>query len=304
MTDAAALPPLPLPVPGTLHHCDGPAGRVAWYDAGPPAGTPPAPPLLLVHSVNAAASAAEVRPVFETWAARRRVIAFDLPGYGHSERAARRHSPRGMTDAVHQVLAAAGGGPVDALALSLGCEFLARAAAERPAGFLRLALVSPTGLQGRQRPAGAPGSTREVPGLYRVLAAPWWRQGLFNRLTRPGVVRYFLKRTWGSPDIDEAMWAYAVRTAREPDALWAPLDFLSGALFSADVRALYDALTMPVWMAHGVRGDFTDYRGAQPLLEGGRWQRTVLPTGAIPWFEVPQQFDAGLSAFLADSPAG
>ena len=30
-------------------------------------------------------------------------------------------------------------------------------------------------------------------------------RGLFRLLTRPRVVRYFLERTWGSKDIDEAL---------------------------------------------------------------------------------------------------
>ena len=59
------------------------------------------PPLVLVHSVNAAASAAEVRPVFEHCRATHTVFAIDLPGFGFSERADRRDDPRRMTDALH-----------------------------------------------------------------------------------------------------------------------------------------------------------------------------------------------------------
>ena len=61
-----------------------------------------------------------------------------------------------------RVLASAGE-PVDALAASLGCELLARAAAETPASFRSLALVSPTGLSGRTPRRGAPGSPRFLP---------------------------------------------------------------------------------------------------------------------------------------------
>ena len=46
-------------------------------------------PLLLVHSINAAGSAAEVRPLYERYRARRTVFAIDLPGYGHSLRSDR-----------------------------------------------------------------------------------------------------------------------------------------------------------------------------------------------------------------------
>jgi pimeloyl-ACP methyl ester carboxylesterase len=272
-------------------------GGISAYVAGRGA------PLVLVHSVNAAASVAEVRPLFEHFAKTRQVFALDLPGFGHSERGARDYTPRLMTDALHalvaQMRARGVQGPVDALAVSLGCEFLARAAGERPADWGRIALVSPTGMNGLAPRRGAAGSTRQVPAMLGILSVPLWSGGLFNTLTRPGVVRFFLEKTWGSKSIDEAAWDYAVRTAREPGARFAPLAFLSGKLFSADVTSVYEALAQPVWMSHGVRGDFTDYRG-KALFEGRpNWRVTVYPTGALPYFERPGEFIADFEAFLA-----
>ena len=40
-------------------------------------------------------------------------------------------------------------------------------------------------------------------------------------------------------------------------------------LFSEDVMRLYHSLTLPVWMAHGVRGDFVDYSN-KTLVRGPR----------------------------------
>ena len=272
-------------------------GGISAYVAGRGA------PLVLVHSVNAAASVAEVRPLFEHFAKTRQVFALDLPGFGHSERGARDYTPRLMTDALHalvaQMRARGVQGPVDALAVSLGCEFLARAAGERPADWGRIALVSPTGMNGLAPRRGAAGSTRQVPAMLGILSVPLWSGGLFNTLTRPGVVRFFLEKTWGSKSIDEDAWDYAVRIPREPGARFAPLAFLSGKLFSADVTSVYEALAQPVWMSHGVRGDFTDYRG-KALFEGRpNWRVTVYPTGALPYFERPGEFIADFEAFLA-----
>jgi pimeloyl-ACP methyl ester carboxylesterase len=285
--------PLPPALPGERFEFDG----LSCYVAGQ------GPPLLLVHSVNAAASAAEVRPLYEAYAATRTVFAPDLPGYGGSRRADILYTPRLMTDALHavaaQVRARCGAAPLDALAVSLGCEFLARAAAERPAHWGRLALVSPTGLMGTKPRRGPPGSTRAVPWLYRTLSNPRWSQALFNGLTKPAVVRYFLRRTWGGPNIDPAMTDYAIRTAREPGARFAPLCFLGGHLFSADIHDVYEALTQPVWASHGVRGDFTDYRGLAPLLARPNWRGTVFQTGALPYFERPAEFEAAFDDFLA-----
>lgn len=181
------------PLPPALHAESIRFGGIHCYVAGD------GPPLLLVHSVNAAASAADVRPLFERYRNSRRVFALDLPGFGLSDRHAPTstadYTPRQMTDALHATLAQieqqCGDVPVDALAASLGCEFLARAAAEAPARFNRLAFVSPTGLQGNTDLRQADGSTREVGWLYGLLRQPLWAEWLFRQLTRPGVVPTF-----------------------------------------------------------------------------------------------------------------
>ena len=293
MTSVCALPPA---LPGERFDVDG----LCWYTAGQ------GPPLLLVHSVNAAASAAEVRPLYDAFSATRTVFAIDLPGYGFSDRSERAYTPRLMTDALHAVAAQirkrcglGAGAAIDALAVSLGCEFMARAAAEQPALWGRLALVSPTGLMGGKVWRGPPGSTRALPRFHRLLSNPRWAQALFNGLTKPAVVRYFLRRTWGGPNIDTQMADYAVRTAREPGARHAPLHFLSGGLFSADIHNVYEALTQPVWVSHGVRGDFTDYRGLKLVQGRAHWRVSVFNTGALPYFEEPAAFNAGLSDLLA-----
>lgn len=243
------------------------------------------------------------RPLFEHYRARRTVFAIDLPGYGRSDRSERAYTPRLMTDALQAVAAQVrqrcGAAPLDALAVSLGCEFLARAASEAPAHWGRLALVSPTGFNGTRDWRGAPGSTRAVPGLHRVLSQKLWAQALFRGLTRPGVVRYFLQRTWGSKAIDETMYRDALVAAQGPGARFAPLHFLSGGLFSADIHTVYDAVRSPVWVCHGDRGDFTDYRGMALVPACAGWQRTVYAAGALPYFEVPEAFNADFDSFLA-----
>ena len=166
-----------------------------------------------------------------------------------------------------------------------GCVLSIATAAGRPisaAAFRRLALVSPTGFSGRKRRRGPPGSTLAMPWLHAALRGPGWGGFLFRQLTRPGVVRYFLRRTWGSPNIDEALWSYDVVTTRQPGAEHAPLHFLSGGLFSADISNIYDALTLPVWVSHGVRGDFTDYRGLAMVSGRPNWRVSVSQTSGAP----------------------
>ena len=262
-------------------------------------------PLLLVHTVNAAASAAEVRPLFDWMSQHRTVYAIDLPGYGASERADRLYTPRLMTDAIldlaRYIRTQHGDQPIDAMAASLSCEFLARAAAEQPTTFRTLSLVSPSGMTGFKLRQAAEGSTYGQDWLLSTLKGPGWGRFLFKGLTRPGVIRYFLNKTWGSRAIDETMYEYAVWTTRQPGAEHAPLSFLSAQMFSADITTVYDRLHLPVWMSHGVRGDFVDYRGKQRFTSRGNWRFTVFDSGALPYFEHPQAFGETMLEFMNQS---
>lgn len=285
-------------LPGSRREIAARAGRVSFYVAGE------GPPLLLVHSINAAASAYEVRPVYERAATARRVYAPDLPGFGFSDRSPRAYTIRLYTDAVHDLLDAieseCGPQPVDALAVSLGAEFLARAAVERPQRIRTLALVTPTGFsRGADRLRGPPGASREIPGLHRFFTFPLWSQGLFDLLVSRRSIRFFLEKTFGSKRIDEGMLEYAYATSHQPGARHAPYAFVSGRLFSRDIRAVYERLSQPVWMPHATRGDFRDFSGAGWLAARANWTVEPLDAGALPYFERPDDFMARYENFLA-----
>ena len=121
-------------------------------------------PLLRVHSINAWASAAEMLPLQLHFSHSRPMLTPDLPGCGLSNRPDTGYSPRLMTHAGHACAA-----PVDTVALSLRCARLVRAAAARTADHHSLSRISPTGFSGRRSWRGAPGRTRQVPAVLRLL---------------------------------------------------------------------------------------------------------------------------------------
>jgi pimeloyl-ACP methyl ester carboxylesterase len=298
-------------LPAHCEHWNSPTGMLAMYEAHPyeaPTKRPSAAeritvsqvPLLLVHSVNAAGSAAEMAPLFAHYRSHRSVYALDLPGFGSSERSNRVYTPRLMTDAVLAALEriqVAHGTAVDVAAISLATEFAARAQTERPELVRRMALISPTGFSGKRRRQGPHLSNRGMPWLHSLLSNPIWSEALYRGLTRPGVVRYFLERTWGSKDIDEALWAFDMQITRQQGAHYAPLYFLAACLFSADIHTVYEAVTCPVWVSMATRGDFTDYRGAQWFIDRKNWVFHTVAGGALPYFEDTVSFTAKLDAF-------
>lgn len=296
-TTTITLPPAQ---PGERRETERRAGRLSYYVAGS------GRPLLLIHSINAAASAYEMRPLFERLARHRRVYAPDLPGYGFSDRSPRDYSIRLFTDAIHDMTDAivedVGEGPVDALALSLSAEFLARAARENPARFATLAMVTPTGfMKGSHKKRGPAGSSREVPGVHRVLSAGFVGRKLFDALTSKISIRYFLQRTFGRKDVPEEMVAYDWASARQPGARYAPFAFLSGKLFAADVRDLYEGLTLPTYVLHGTKGDFRDFSEADWAIARDNWLFSAFDTGALVHMEKPDEFLGAYERFLTDN---
>ncbi len=278
------------------------AGRVSFYGDDAADGVP----LLLVHSVNAAASAYEVRPLYGHYRRERPVYALDLPGFGFSERSRRLYTPGLMVEAIHAVAGEIrrrhGGVRIDALGLSLSCAYLARAALERAQDYRSLALISPAGFDARLSGRGAPGGDRRRPTTRAILDAPPHGRALFDALTSRPSLRFFLEKTWGSSEIDEGLLAYDYDTTHQPGAEHAPFCFVGGYLFPTDATRLYEGLWLPVLMLHGERGDFVDYRDAPRFVARPNWRVASLPTGAFPHFEaldtVRDRYDAFLSEMV------
>lgn len=289
--------PLPPALPGPHERLDTPVGAVGLY--GGPEGE--GVPLLLIHSINAAANAYEVRPLYLHYRTRRPVYALDLPGFGLSDRVKRIYTPRTMVDAIHAVTAEIvrrHGRPLDAVALSLSAEYLARAALERAQDYRSLGLISPTGFDARLSGSGPPDGNRGNAFLRGAFAFPLWGRTLFAGLVSRPSMRFFLEKTWGSKAIDEGLFEYDQVSAHQPGAEHAPFSFIGGYLFPTDATALYDALRQPVWMVHGERGDFVDYRHLGAVRGRPNWSIARLPTGAFPHFERLDLVTRGYDAFL------
>jgi pimeloyl-ACP methyl ester carboxylesterase len=241
--------PLPEAVPGRRRVLDAPtAGRLAYYeDSGPAPGTS-APPLVLLHSVNAAASSYEMRPLFERYCGRRRLYALDLPGFGFSERSRRRYTPDLYAAAIVEFLEGAVNPAqgADLVALSLSAEFAALVALRRPELVRRLVLISPTGFEANARGIRRARELGRSGRIRRALTVPGMAQPLFDLVVSRPSIRYFLARQFerGVPSTELLRYAWA--TAHQPGARHAALAFLSGVLFTPEIRWLaYERLRVP-----------------------------------------------------------
>ena len=250
-------------------------------------------PLLLIHSVNAAANSREMAPLFAHYRAHRPVYALDLPGYGFSDRSDRVYSPALFAAAIADFLATVVREPADVIALSLGAEFAASAALAAPAQVHSLALISPSGL--RSGDLQLPG-----PGLYRFLAQPLWSQALFDLLASRRSIRFFLSRNFAG-DLPVELADYAYATAHQPGARYAPLRFLAGQLFTPAIwRTTYMKLTVPTLTIYDRDPNVTFDRLPAVVAANKHWSTArVAPSLGLPHWELPQATFAALDRFWA-----
>ncbi|MGZ3638888.1 MAG: alpha/beta fold hydrolase [Ktedonobacterales bacterium] len=266
-------------------------------------------PLVLVHSINAAASAYEMRPLFERYRSQRPVYALDLPGFGFSERSDRVYSPQLYTEALLDLLRdiESRQGAADVIALSLGSEFAARAAQQQPELVRSLTLISPSGLTARteknrsERAGASPVGT----WLHRLFLFPLWSQALYDLLASRPSIRYFLKKSFvGEPDRELAAYDYA--TAHQPGARFAPFTFVSGQLFSPDIReSVYERLSVPVLVLYDQDG-FVRFDALPAVLERNpNWRAIrIVPSKGLPQFERPEDTTQALDTFWQAVEAG
>lgn len=261
-------------------------------------------PLLVIHSINAAASTYEVRPIFEHYRQSRHIYSLDLPGYGFSARSNREYTPRLFTNAVMDMVDIIsqenGNKPVDVIALSLGSEFVARAASENPERFRTLAFISPTGLRkGEKRFYEAPESVRGNPNMFKTFNFPLWSRPFFDLLSTRKVQYYFLRQLFSPQvEVDPGLIEYDYLTVHQPEAQYAPFTFVSGLLFSADIDRVYDGVKQPVWVSYGVLGRFNDVDEPK-VLSRVNWSIKAFPTGSLPHYEEAEQFFAAYDEYLA-----
>lgn len=245
-------------------------------------------PLVLIHSINAGASAYEMRPLFEYYRGERPVYALDLPGFGFSERSDRHYTPKLYAAAIRDFLKDIVEEPGDVITLSLGSEFAARAALENPELFHSLVLISPSGLSGDggkkgSQKASASGTSEVV---YNLLSFPLWNQALYDLLATKPSIRYFLEQSFHGP-LDEGLAAYGYLTTHQPGARYAPLYFVSGRLFTPNVRQdIYEELELPALIIY----DQDPYVGFEALpdllLTHPNWNAVrITPTRGLPHFE-------------------
>ncbi len=257
-------------------------------------------PLVLIHSVNAAASAFEMGPLFRHYRGQRPVYALDLPGYGQSNRLQRDFTPQLFADAIGEFLETQVGEPADVVALSLGCELVARAALARPELFHSLVFISPSGLGSASsgRASQQTESRGIADGLHQALAFPLWGRALFDLIATRRSIQFFLEKSFEGP-VTPGFVDYGYATAHQPGAEHVPLRFIAGMLFTTDAAmTLYEKLAVPTLTLYD-QDYFVGFDALPQVMQRNPQVQAVriVPTRGLPHFEKLAETAAAMDAF-------
>ena len=257
------------------------------------------PPVVLVHGLGANWQTwLEVIPVLVDRGFR--AVAFDLPGFGHSEMPSEPISIPAYGLCVDELLDGLRvRGPAAVVGSSMGGLIAAEVAIARPQRVERLVLVSAAALWNERARARPLVVASKVSRLYAPLLAGGWP--LMARLPR---LRHEALRSAG---------------IRDPARISAPLahELLSGVGkpgFIDGLQALYDyrirdrlpEIGCPTLVVWGTDDPVVPLRQAFEYEELIPDARVVVfrRVGHAPMLEAPERFNAELLGFLAETPAG
>ena len=263
--------------------------QLFWYCSSDQVGRP----LLLIHSVNAAPSAIELKPLFNHFQVSRPVYAPDLPGFGRSERNVGEFTSRDFAREIAAMIEALPGDEVpDVVALSLGCEFVARAITEFGAKVRSVTLISPTGFSKRGTP-----SKKAQQLLKKIFGFAGFGRNAFKLLRTERSIRHFYGMNF-SGCIPNELVSYALKTTKVPNAHLMPLQFLSMGLFTENaVETLYQCLDLPVLVIFD-RDPNVSFERFADFEDATNWRfHRVTPSLGMPHWEHPEKSVSVIETF-------
>ncbi len=254
------------------------------------------PPLLLVHGLLGSwPNWLEQLPVFGR---SHRVIACDLPGFGHSPAPAGGISIEGYADTLVALMAALGIDAAPVVGHSMGGLVAAELTLRHPHLVERLALVSTAGLSTYHNPRGQ----RALAVLRRSRRAPayarWIAAHADELASRPGLRRHSFGGLTRHPNrLPPPHVAEQLRGTGAPGLLAA-----FAALNEADLRPRLAQIACPTLIVWGTRDRVVSPRDAERFHEliGGSRVVVYEDTGHMPQLERPDAFNALLGEFLSE----
>ena len=270
------------PLPGESHYYKWKCGYIFYKVLG----APEAPPLLLLHTPELAASAYEMRKILEPLAQHYRVYAPDLIGFGFSDHPTIDYTADTYLTLCRDFLTSVVKQPAMLVASRISCNYAVGTAATSPDLCERLVLISPVALAGRQaRVSLLPALTARSPFMQvwpRLLQSAPAKWLLYPMLSTRFALRSALAKQHRL--ISDADLDYYYAASHQIGAQHASMALLAGKL-EKDVSQHLAMLQQPTLVIWGDRGlnDARHIASQQDLS----WMKTHTRLALLP--------DAGLA---------
>jgi pimeloyl-ACP methyl ester carboxylesterase len=222
------------------------------------------PPLIFIHGVGAGASSFMWRKNFDELAKHFRVYAFDLLGFGFSDKpAAAEYSADLYVELISDFLRDVSGFPANVIASSLGAAYAIRVADEHPELVKALILNAPTGADTLNRRPGMAGAA-----FYGLLQSPVLGTSFYNVMASERSIRDYARNNlfYDHHRVTDRLVTNFYATSHQPGAQHAIAAFLSGYL-NTETRAPFARLTQPVILVWGKQDATTPMEKRIGLLE-------------------------------------
>jgi pimeloyl-ACP methyl ester carboxylesterase len=256
------------------------------------AGDVRARPVVFIHGVDIGASSFMWRRNFAELAADFRVYAFDLLGFGFSDKPPMAHYSSELytdliTDFIHDVV----GAPARIIASSLGAAYAVHAAAQHPLSIDSLLLIAPTGAAGVSQTR--PGVTGAA--FYGLLHSPVLGTSFYNAMASERSLREQASKAlfYDKRFVTERLLARSYTLSHQPGAQYALTAFFSGYL-NTDLRDAFARAPQPITLVWGKQDTANPPANAQALLQlNPRASLEVFDHArALPQEEHAQQFNS------------
>jgi pimeloyl-ACP methyl ester carboxylesterase len=246
---------------GEAHFYQWKHGRVFYKASGRETS---GPPLVFIHGIGAGTSSFMWRKNFDELARDFRVYAFDLLGFGFSDKpAAASYSADLYVDLITDFIREVAGYPANVIASSLGAAYAIRVADEHPELVNAMVLSGPTGSDTLNRRPGMAGAA-----FYGLLQSPVLGTSFYNVMASERSIRDYARDNlfYDHRRVTDRLVTNLYATSHQPGAQHAIAAFLSGYL-NTDTRSPFSRLTQPILLIWGKQDTTTTVEKGISLQE-------------------------------------
>src|SRR5687767_2172847 len=221
-------------------------------------------PIVFIHGVDAGVSSFMWRKNFDELARDFRVLAFDLLGFGFSERPpGAPYSADLYVELISDFIREVAGGRANVVASSLGASYAVRVADEHPELINAMILNAPAGYDTMNRRPGMAGAA-----VYGLLQSPVLGTSFYNVMASERSIRDYARRTlfYDYRRVTDRLVAHLYATSHQPGAQYAIAAFMSGYL-NCDMSSAFARLVQPIVLVSGKQDVTTPVTKAAELLQ-------------------------------------